>query len=36
MSRMLTIVSLISFATALFSRAVDPIVPPIAQDLRTE
>ena len=36
MSRVLTIVSLISFATALFSRAVDPIIPPIAQDLRTD
>jgi predicted MFS family arabinose efflux permease len=35
-SRVLTIVSLISFATALFSRAVDPIIPPIAADLRTD
>jgi MFS transporter, DHA1 family, inner membrane transport protein len=36
MSRVLTIVSLIAFATALFTRAVDPIIPPIALDLRIE
>jgi MFS family permease len=31
--RMLAAVSLVAFATALFARAVDPIVPPIARDL---
>ncbi|MGA2126560.1 MAG: MFS transporter [Xanthobacteraceae bacterium] len=31
--RVLNVVSLIAFATALFTRAVDPIVPPIARDL---
>jgi predicted MFS family arabinose efflux permease len=31
--RILTAVSLVGFATALFARAVDPIIPPIAVDL---
>ena len=33
MNRVLTIVGLIAFATSLFTRAVDPIIPPIAHDL---
>jgi len=33
MNRVLTIVGLIAFATSLFTRAVDPIIPPIAYDL---
>jgi DHA1 family inner membrane transport protein len=32
--RVLTGVSTVAFATSLFSRAIDPIVPPIAADLR--
>jgi len=34
--RILTGLSLVAFATALFSRAVDPIIPPIARDLAVE
>jgi MFS family permease len=36
MNRVLTIVGLIAFATSLFTRAVDPIIPPIAHDLAVE
>jgi hypothetical protein len=32
--RVLTAVSTVAFATSLFSRAIDPIIPPIAADLR--
>jgi len=34
--RVLTAVSLVAFATALFTRAVDPIIPPIAYDLAVD
>ncbi|MDO9412855.1 MAG: MFS transporter [Pseudolabrys sp.] len=36
MSRTLTIISFVVFASALFGRSVDPIVPQLAQTLRTD
>src|SRR6266480_4091380 len=36
MKGMLAVVGLVSFATALFARAVDPIVPPIAAALAVD
>ena len=35
-TRFITHISLIGFATALSTRAVDPIIPPVAEALRTD
>src|SRR5262245_25723086 len=36
MNRLLNIVGVVAFATSLFTRAVDPVVPQIANDLLVE